>query len=877
MSNKFNKLNAEFSVKQQTKISKKAFTAIAALLLVSLIASSMVCVSVAAPQPYDTKKTYAFINAVPNPIGVGEQTLINVGITEAIGGFGSGLGWTGLTVTVTKPDGTKETLGPYRTDTTGATGDVYVPDVTGNYTLQTHFPQQWYNTTGYGAVSTLYKASDSEPMTLIVQEEPVKYYPGNALPSEYWTRPIDAQLREWYPVSGNWLYDPANRFAPYNAGPETAHILWTKPITTGGLVGGNYGLIGSGSTSVGMGIGDAYEGRWTNRLILDGKLYYNTVPASDRPNLIHCVDLHTGEELWAKTFLDNQSLAFGQLFYWQSYNYQGVFAYLWVTTGGASYYGPPTPETWTAFDAYTGNWIATLTNVPSGTTMRDANGGLYRLQIDQTNGWMALWNMSALVSMEGSWGGGGFMGGLALRTINASATNPMTKLPTAEVQRSWAWNVTIPKNLPGSVQVSYFNDRVIGTNLASSWYQGTAAPANVEVWGLSLKEGQEGQVLFDATWNAPNDWIEGNQTLNWATFSQESKVGILWSKELRQHYGISLETGKLMWGPTQSQFFLDMYEGTQLTSHLVAHGRLYACGVSGIMYCYNVTTGKLIWTYSAEDPYTEMLWNNNWWLGITFITDDKVYVGSGEHSPNQPLPRGAPFLCLNATNGDLIWRANGLFRQTGWGGLGIIGDSVMATMDTYDQRIYAVGKGPSAITVTAPDIGVTMGTSIVLRGRVTDISPGTTDSSLTMRFPNGVPAVADECMSDWMLYVYKQFALPANATGVTVSLDVVDANGNFRNIGTTKSDASGSYSYQWTPDIPGKYTVFASFAGSGGYWPSSSETSFAVDEAPATPTPAVQQTGLATTSELLTYLTAGVIAIIIAIAVVGVLILRKRP
>ena len=36
-----------------------------------------------------------------------------------------------------------------------------------------------------------------------------------------------------------------------------------------------------------------------------------------------------------------------------------------------------------------------------------------------------------------------------------------------------------------------------------------------------------------------------------------------------------------------------------------------------------------------------------------------------------------------------------MFRDTRWGGNGIIGDSIIATMDTYDQRVYAIGKGPS--------------------------------------------------------------------------------------------------------------------------------------------------------------------------------------
>jgi hypothetical protein len=80
----------------------------------------------------------------------------------------------------------------------------------------------------------------------------------------------------------------------------------------------------------------------------------------------------------------------------------------------------------------------------------------------------------------------------------------------------------------------------------------------------------------------------------------------------------------------------------------------------------------------------------------------------------------------------------------------------------------------------------------------------------------------------------------------------------------------------WVPDIEGKYTVIATFAGSESYWPSSSETSFAVDPAPPTPSP-YPVVNLPPTD---VYIAAATAAIIIAIAIVGVILavmLRKRP
>jgi hypothetical protein len=127
-----------------------------------------------------------------------------------------------------------------------------------------------------------------------------------------------------------------------------------------------------------------------------------------------------------------------------------------------------------------------------------------------------------------------------------------------------------------------------------------------------------------------------------------------------------------------------------------------------------------------------------------------------------------------------------------------------------------------------------------------------------------------------MEYVYMQKPKPTNATGVPVTLTVTDSNGNTRPIGTTTSDSSGSYSFQWTPDITGKYTVTATFAGSNAYYGSSAETAFAVD--PAAPTPAPTQAPQQSTVDQ--YFVPAVAGIIVAIAIgfaITILVQRKRP
>jgi hypothetical protein len=130
-------------------------------------------------------------------------------------------------------------------------------------------------------------------------------------------------------------------------------------------------------------------------------------------------------------------------------------------------------------------------------------------------------------------------------------------------------------------------------------------------------------------------------------------------------------------------------------------------------------------------------------------------------------------------------------------------------------------------------------------------------------------------MSDWMEYVYMQKPKPTDVTGVEVVVTVYDPNGNSYEVGTATSDASGMFSCAFTPSVPGKYTIIATFAGTEGYYGSYAETAINVEEAPEptaepTPTPAPM------TDAYVLGIGAGSIIAIIAIGLVIILMLRKR-
>jgi hypothetical protein len=236
-----------------------------------------------------------------------------------------------------------------------------------------------------------------------------------------------------------------------------------------------------------------------------------------------------------------------------------------------------------------------------------------------------------------------------------------------------------------------------------------------------------------------------------------------------------------------------------------------------------------------------------------------------------PLYHKARQLALNLTTGKEVWTIEAFDVTSG----PAISDGVMVTLNAYDNQIYAYGKGPSKMSVTAPDVAATVGTTVVIRGTVTDISAGSQQQAVAANFPNGLPCVSDDSMSGWMQFVYMQQECPTNVTGVDVTLDALDPNGNFVHLGTATSDESGLFSYAWpTPDIPGKYTIIATFAGSESYYTSYSETACFVSEAAPTTPPPQYPIPIDYTMAII----GAAIAVIIAVAIVGlILLLRKRP
>ena len=192
---------------------------------------------------------------------------------------------------------------------------------------------------------------------------------------------------------------------------------------------------------------------------------------------------------------------------------------------------------------------------------------------------------------------------------------------------------------------------------------------------------------------------------------------------------------------------------------------------------------------------------------MTAIADGKIYLQSYEHSANAPHWQDSKMRCINATTGEEIWAV------FGWGNSSPnpVADGYIVYLNAYDMQLYCFGKGPSATSVsTQNDAG-----GIQIMGSVIDTAAGTNQEEQAGRFPHGVPAVSDASENAWMEYVYTQKPLPTNITGVPVSLDAIDPNGNSIHLGDVTSDANGYYCLLVNPNVlsagAGTYKVIANF------------------------------------------------------------------
>jgi hypothetical protein len=903
------------------------------------IAVTFFAMPVGAHDPSWTVPVFSYIFVSPTTVGVGETVLVvfwpNTYPPTAAGAAGDRWKWY---VDITKPDGTLQTVGPITSDPIGGAYYAFTPDKVGTYSFVARFPaQKLTGLPGYlgtpnvpisnAYVNDTYGPSQSHVEKLTVVSNPVQGYQETPLPTGYWSRPISGINRNWYVETGNWMAwaaaqsnGPTTQFA-YGSAPDTAHVLWSRPVWSGGVADAQMGSLSYSSYHY-MGLS------FTPPIIVDGKMYY-TQPQ----NPIFgqwCIDLYTGQTLYfrnstgavagytpltgfdADGSMTTGLMAYGWIFNPELPNQHGTYDYLISTNTGVT-------NQWNIFDAFTGNYICTVQNVSAtGTAYYGADGSFTYYTISGTGATQRLlcWNLTRSIWYKSAYG------------LSYPATDRGTEIAANTTSNTyWMWrpymnytfdgrngfaiNVTMPTPINSNlntIRAVREGKFIIGGSAGSNPPGGPLTPGVMWCINLDPAQGDIGKVLWNQTFTPP--MTTGNITVTLAKVDPEDGVFYFSSAQALSYWGYSLKTFTELWGPDTGVPVENdgNYYGM---NNYVYQGMLITCGYGGQLRAYNITTGKILWTYNATTIPFESPYGNNYPIGVGLISDGKIYIGAGEHSPTEPIWRGNVLQCINAADGSLIWNfpCYGVSMSSGNAGSNFVAsDGRLVALNAYDNSMYCFGIGSSATTVTAPNVAVPQGTGVMLTGTVTDQSPGgRLNVNYALDVPlKGTPCIADAFMSDWMQHLYQQRPIPANITGVPVHLTATDPNNNFQDLGYTTSDVSGNYGLSWVPPVPGTYKITATFEGSKAYGPSSSTayllvgpkaavapavvvttaptavpTQTAAPTAPPTqaptaaPTPSPVVVPPANASPTATYIAIG-LAVIIIIAAAAALILRRR-
>ncbi|MDH5266317.1 MAG: PQQ-binding-like beta-propeller repeat protein [Candidatus Bathyarchaeota archaeon] len=850
------------------KISSKTKTAAIALVLM-MASVTLMAVPVNAQQnqggqplppgvtPAYVIETRAFLSFRPNPVGLDQVFLVNLWTNPALH---RSRYHTSYVVKIQKPDGTNVTVGPmdsYPADTTAwfeyVAGQIGVWKLKfefgGSYFPDADVPGGFMEPPTVHLNSTYYEPSSTEWQELTVQTEQVLSWPPSSLPTDYWTRPISPENREWWSISGYYPWRgpgggadwPANTnkywssqysFEAWVQAPNTAHIVWKRQTSLGGLIG----RITAEQTRVET-FGGGFGGGGPS-VIYQGRCYQSvTLPGGE--TVLRCYDLRTGETYW-EISPDPTPTSFWIF---------GAMAAPWQLeySGGAGEVSGAQPQfgVGVSLVAIGGGRLIKL-DPWSGVVTLDASiapldsGTYYR------NGYaLSVQNIGTFIAPD-------------YRLINWTTFAPAAFLgaPVYNFTASVISNITWP--LGDAFTVAYDFEAGMAGAVDVLTPPGTGIWYGTRVRAASLKDGT---LLWDKT-------VEETNYSPMCALADHGKVAFLTMGGYWLAY--NLNDGSLAWKSDVMDYPWDA-AGWGAYAAASAYGLFYRNAYSGV-YAFNWTNGKIVWKYKAptpnpyETPYIdengEGVYSFN---GGGLIADGKYYAYNTEHTPTQPLTRGWKLHCINATTGDGIWNITGSIAvgaTFGGTGAAAVADGYLVGTNSYDGYMYCFGRGRSQTTVSASPEVIAKGSSVLIKGTVLDQSPA----------QPGTPCVSKESMATYMEYLHMQKPIPDGyvVTGVPVTLLAIGSDGNVIDIGTVKSDLGG-FRCEWTPPDEDLYTITASFMGDDSYGSSWAATASSVGPAPE-PVPEYGSPEWPAYPEAPAY-TAIDLAIIAAVVVVALLVI----
>ena len=795
--------------------------------------------------PSVTIAPVAHMSFRPNPVGLGQTFLVNLWTTPAVAATRNHPNYT---VTITKPDETVDvlTMPSYKADATA--WFEYIADQVGEWKLRFYFPGTYFNGTRT-TQSAYYSSTSTAEQTLTVQQNIVYSWPESPLPTDYWTRPVHVENREWWAISGNWpgtgyvgggdvwdkLYpntciqwSDRHKFTPWVQGPESAHILWKRQEAIAGIIGGQAGYYGLTSGGFGGAPG-------TPSVIYSGRVYDSyTKPglgsSTSDSTMFRCYDLRTGEVYWEYPTTTTQS--------------GGFFGGSTGLVPNLVEYIAPTQSEVTGAEA-AGTWSVNL--------MRIQGSQLYKW-----NPWTGAMTLNVSISPATSavfYRQPSKRGELPLalsvvggRLINWTTSGTGTLASRIKSNTSYAMS-----SLPSLIDFEAGLGASVGGITKAGVYTGET------LTGYDLLTGQTlwTKNISEPMYSFVCDLVDHGKL---ATLSANG-----------YYLCYDLRTGKQLWKST-SMAYPWSSSGFGGYTAMSAYGMIYREAYDGI-YAFYWDNGTLAWKYSSpagsayETPYinekgTTVMPFYSFGVGGQ-IADGKFYTWNYEHTESWPVTRGWSLHCIDCFTGKGVWNLTGCATPTA------IADGYLVATNSYDGYTYFIGKGKSATTVTAGPKAIAQGEKVVIEGTVLDLSPAQ---------PN-TPCVSVDSMKTQMDYLHMQLPIAGiwnNVTmvGVPVYLTAADPNGNAQTIGTAISNAyTGAFSMTYTPEIEGDYTIMATFAGDASYSSSGASTAITVGPAPTTaPTAPPAQAPTDYMPMMYALLAVGIIAIVLML----VLLFRKK-
>jgi hypothetical protein len=822
--------------------------------------------------------SFLFVTLSPNPVGVDQTVYVGATFSKPIptnNGAGGDY-YDNVTIVIIAPNGEETVMGPYLTSMAAGIQDTFVPRQVGEYTVQAFYPGQILTGTHRGGstepsghnlhlLGSYQMPTESEIVQLTVQEDPVTaIYQTPGLPEEYWTRPIYATNWDWGKELGaNWLGTSIQgNIQPAGKAPNTAHIVWSKSTHFGGQPGAPIASDQStqySSTS----LLTSYFGATT---VLNGILYYNKY-AGLGSKLVgwEAVDIRTGETLWSKSAgaTGAESIARGQIVNFNNYQEFGSAAFLWSQPGGGGFFGGG--AAWSGlYDAYTGEFLANVTNPVSGTMI-----------IDESDDTLL---QGAIIAYSAA--GGNLNMYNTTKLLGGSGMNSAFIRPAGTIDGSTAlqWSVPIPTQLNGvdiSLSVAAVTSDVVLLREVpgSLQWQGTTMGFQITA-GVDPKTGA-------LLWG-PYNQTEIPEYEDTAFMAAGEGYYFLHNKDTNDAYCYSLTDGSFQWGPVhlQGSGWSSVWRDGE-----IAYGNAYVWDLGGYCSAIDLETGNVEWNFTRGSSGYDTPFGIYPMFGYSghMVADGKLFLSEGimYTPPLHPSWR----LAINCTDGSLVWGISQYSSTTP----GVVADGYLISWNSFDSKIYSFGRGPTETTVSIKGNVVTQGSSVLIEGTVMDTSAGTQQEGVIERFPHGVPAVADSSMSKWMEYVYMQQIKPTEVDGVKVFIKVLDPNGDWYST-TVTTDINGRFSHMWSPAVVGEYKVTATFEGSESYYMSQETTTFGVDSAEAASgVPSAEEIAQTTVNkmpaypsvEMPAYLTIDLVILIIAavgvvIGLVAYMALRKQ-